>query len=128
MPIDREARPQGEELASRIVNLLRDHAIDASPPENYDDFAWSSDIRLGDANPWLLIGFVGDDDYQWLAQIHSGFSWFGRLLGKSDEAARNVLATTLHDVLSTSAEFTTVRWHEGEFGEGWSASPTGDAR
>ena len=124
--IDLEAHPPGEELAQRIAATLRAKGIDVGEIDNHNDFAWSIDCQLGGHKPWLLVGYVNDDPYDWLALVNSGYGFVAsKLLRKSDLPARERLAVVLNEALAQDTEVHDVRWHQGEFGDGWSATPSG---
>lgn len=124
LPIDLEKHPAGEELADYLAAKFQECGLNIHVKDNYDDFAWWLEFADQSPAPWLLVGYVDDDDYQWLVQLHSGVSWLGRLFGRSDDKLREEVAEKLHDIVSKDSNFSTVRWHEGDFSEqGWSATP-----
>ncbi len=120
---DMDEQPIGSAVGRRIAERLRGLGLAALIPENHEDFAWS--IDFGDQpGPYLLVGYVGDEDFQWLAQVYSGIGWFGRLRGRSDQKECESIALALHRALTTDETVTSIRWHDGEFSEtGWRSEP-----
>jgi hypothetical protein len=123
-PVDAEAHPQGKELADFLAERLSRQGIRVFRVVNHDDFAWMIETGTKGGGPFALIGYVGDDDFEWLLQIHSGVGILRRLLGVSDVDLREALARGIHRILAEDQRFSSVRWHEGQFSEfGWSPLP-----
>src|SRR5262249_40787089 len=100
LPVDFDKHPGGEELAEFLAMKFRGQGLEIHLEDNYEDFAWLLEFKKRSPAPWLLVGHVGDDVYEWLVQINSGVSWFGRLLGRSDEKLREQVAEELHRILT----------------------------
>jgi hypothetical protein len=113
-----DAHPKGEELAKYIYEKLEQKGLKIFNFDNYDDFAWSVSVGSDKVKPWLLTGYVGDGDYEWLIQINSGVGFFGKLMGKNDFLERDNIATKLDEILKAEAIFSIIRWHEGDFAKG----------
>lgn len=126
LAVDFDQHPIGEELAEFLIAKLRDNGFNVVLSENSPDYAWELEFDEPSPAPWLLVGYVGDGDYEWLLQINSGISWLGRLLGRSDADLRKATAIKLHEILTNDAQFGEVRWHAGDFADSeWSAHPDG---
>jgi hypothetical protein len=104
---------------------MHSRSASSSPRTWPNDFARMDRGPKGTTiGPWVLFGYVGDDEYEWFAQVQSSVGWFGRLLGKSDRAEREQVARILHQLLTSDPTFRTVRWHQGDFAEeNWVAEP-----
>jgi len=125
IPIDVAEQPIGCPVAELIGARLRESGISVSQPENYQDFAWLLEQSDNPKGAYLLVGYVGDGPFEWLAQVHSSIGWLGRRLGRSDTSECDQIAESLQQVLVSSREFSEVRWHEGEFAEsGWTPTPS----
>jgi hypothetical protein len=124
LPIDLDKHPTGEELAEFLVAQFCSAGLNIHIDDNSPDYAWSLKFKDRSSTPWLLVGYVGDDVYEWLAQINSGVGWFGRLRGRADDALREEVTLKLHDILTSDNNFSHIRWHTGDFGEpGWTPTP-----
>ena len=115
LKINMDAHPKGEELAMYLYEKLAQKGFMISNFDNYEDFAWSVDIGSAKSKPWLLTGYVGDEDYEWLIQINSGIGIIGKLFGKSDVSECDSIAIKLDEILKAEATFYTIRWHVGDF-------------
>jgi len=123
LPFDMDEQPIGSAVGERISVRLRELGLAASAAENYEDFAWMIEVG-GNRAPYLLVGYVGDEQFEWLAQVHTSVGWFGRLRGKSDQNECERIALALHRSLTTDDTITNIKWHDGEFSEvGWSPEP-----
>jgi hypothetical protein len=124
LPIDFDKHPAGEELAAYIAAKLSEQGLNFQHIDNHEDFAWELVLKHRSPAPWLLVGYVDDDVYEWLVLIISGTHWFDRLFGRTDQELREAVAKKLHGILTTDPHFSDVRWHQGDFGEaGWTSSP-----
>jgi hypothetical protein len=124
LQIDLDKHPAGEELAEHLAAKFREHGLGIEVIDNYDDFAWWLEFKGRSSSPWLLVGYVGDGVYEWLVQINSGVSWLGRHFGRSDQTLREEVARKLQEVIGADANFSEIRWHQGDFSDdGWSTSP-----
>ena len=117
-PLDQSAHPVGEELAKYIYSKLSEQNFVLSDFDNYGDFAWSANVSIEGSKPWILTGYVGDDDYEWLLQINTGVGFFKKLFGKSDEDKRNRIAEAVDGLLKNEQHFSVIRWHLGDFSQG----------
>jgi hypothetical protein len=126
LPFDDNAHPYGEELAKYLSEKLTAVGIRITQIDNYNDFAWSLDTTVNEKPLFLLLGHVGDGDYEWLMQINAYnasfwdmFRWSGIAV-----AERQQLAPLVHAVLAADSTFSKIRWHIGDFAEeGYTAIP-----
>jgi hypothetical protein len=124
LPIDFNKNPAGEELAEFLAAKFREHGLNIHLEDNYEDFAWELEFKDRSPAPWLLVGYVDDDVYEWLVQINSGVTRIGRLFGRSDEKLREEVAETLHAIIKSASSFSDIRWHQGDFADaGCTPSP-----
>ena len=123
-PINEVAEPVGEELADYFAEAVRRAGIDVAPIDNYEDFAWIIETGPQKKGPYILLGCIGDGDFEWLAQIYSGIGLIGKLLDNTDVDERANLAHLVHQLLVSDRRFSAIRWHENGYGpEGWSPAP-----
>lgn len=124
-PIDAAEQPIGLAVAEFIGTKLCETGVSVTQPENYEDFAWLLEQSDDPKGAYLLLGYVGDGPFEWLAQVQSSVGWLGRRLDRSDASGCNKIAENLQRVLVSNGEFSDVRWHEGEFAEaGWTPTPS----
>ena len=120
VPMDLDSTPAGEELAEYLVARFGNHGLNIRVKDTYGDFAWWLEVKDRSPAPCLILGYVGDADYEWLLEM----SWLGRMFGRSDADLREDVALKLHDMLTQDANFSTVRWHEGECSDvDWTPTP-----
>jgi hypothetical protein len=123
-PVNDEAEPRGQELATFFAERCRHAGIPVEYVDNHEDFAWIIATGHRGKGPYVLLGCLGDEDFEWLAQIISGVGFIGKMFGKSDLAERVQLAHAIHSLLESDQRFSVVRWHEHGYGEkGWSPNP-----
>jgi hypothetical protein len=121
LPFDIDSQPIGEAVAQDIAVKLRERGVEVAEPDNYEDYSWILESPNG---PYMLVGYVGDGESEWLAQVHSSVGKLGQLFGKTDRPECERIAAALHAVLSGDNQTSSVRWHEGEFSEtGWTEQP-----
>jgi hypothetical protein len=124
VPVDLDKHPPGEELARYIADKLTESGMKIREIDNYEDFAWPIEFESDQTMPWAILGYVDDGAAQWLLQINSSVSWFGRLLGNSDEPGRRMFTERLHALLTNDSNFSDVRWHLGDWNHtDWTAGP-----
>lgn len=125
LPVDFDKHPAGEELAEFLAANLREQGLNIHVADNYEDFAWLLEFKESSPTPWILVGHVGEDVYEWLVQITSGVTWLGRLFGRSDKELREKVAEKLHSTIDSHSSFSDIRWHQGDFANaGWTPGPT----
>ena len=126
LQIDSELSPKGEELAEYLHAALVSKSFQVAEVDVHEEFGWSIDLAPRGRAPWLLLGHVGAESYDWLCCVNSGVGWLGRLIGRSDHAERIRLAGAVHEVLTQAPVFSEIVWWKGAFGEGQGCStPTG---
>ncbi len=124
LPVILDAHPIGRELADYLAQHLRQAGADVAPPEVYDDSAFIIESGEERNGPYLLLGYVGQKEVEWLVEVHSRFGFVGRLMGRSDMPERKRFALQVHQLLQKNDFFQEVRWHEGDATEaGWTAAP-----
>jgi hypothetical protein len=117
LPFDGKAHPIGEEIAEYFATKFKDMNVPISKVENYDDFAWSMDTTKNGKKLFLLIGYVGDGDYEWLLQINEYSSLLHLFGRKRSQADREAVAHAVNAVLRTDNHVSKIRWHVGDFAE-----------
>ncbi|MFN7892331.1 MAG: hypothetical protein ACK5OC_18690 [Pirellula sp.] len=117
LPFDDNAHPIGEEIAEYFAAKFKDMGIHISRVDNYDDFAWSLDTTKNGKKLFLLLGYVGDGDFEWLMQINEYSSFFNLFRRKSLRSEREAIAYAVHAVLNADNHVSKVRWHVGEFSD-----------
>jgi hypothetical protein len=116
LSVDMTAHPIGEELAEYLADRFSQRGITVEKIDNYEDFAWSLDITVDNKKLFLLLGYVGDGNYEWLLQIDEYKTSFWDLFRKNVALQqRRNLAPKVHEILASDAHINTIRWHEGYF-------------
>ncbi len=125
LPLDDTAHPVGEELAEYLSRRFSDAGIPITKIDNYEDFAWLMDTTRDGKELFLLLGFVGDGDYQWLMQIDEYASSFWHIFRRNQAIVqREALAPIVHQTLQTDENISAIRWHVGDFAEeNYTSSP-----
>ncbi len=123
---DPQQHPKGLSIAEFIKAGLEKDGYRTSALDNYNDIAWSLDVRINGARVWFFVGFLGLEAAEWQLITCSGLSFWQRLFGRKDEKERQELAVAIHRLLSQSDTFSSIKWSrtfspKGQFE--WRASP-----
>ncbi len=120
---DESKHPVGEEVAEKLSKLMSDNGIVISNIDNYEDFAWALDTRVGEKELFLLLGHVGDDPEQWLIQVASYQTKFLHMFNKKHAIEQmHSLAPKVHAVLASCEKISNILWHHGDFADGTPSS------
>lgn len=119
LAVDMSAHPIGEELAKHLANQFTQAGITIEKIDNYEDFGWSLDTTVRNKKLFLLLGYIGDGDYEWLLQINKYKSSFWDLFRKNAalQEQRN-LALKVHETLASDSHINTIKWHKGYYAKG----------
>lgn len=117
LPFDDKAHPIGEEIAEYFAAKFQDMDIPISRVDNYDNFAWSMDTTKNGKKLFLVLGYVGDGDYEWLLQINEYSSLLNLFRRNRSQAEREAVAHALNAVLRADSHVSKIRWHVGDFAE-----------
>lgn len=116
-PLDMSKHPEGEELAEYLASLFTRAGVTVTNIDNYEDFAWSLDTVVDGQRLFLLIGYVGDEVYEWLLQVRNYTGLLDMFRRRRIQRACESLSPIVHQVLSSDRYFSNIRWHKGDFAE-----------
>ena len=124
LAFDDTAHPIGEEFAEYLSQRFSNAGVPISKIDNYNDFAWSMDTIRNGAKLFLLLGFVGDGDFEWLLQINE-YSSFWRIFRRNQAIAeREAIAQIVSQTLQADGTISMIRWHVGDFADkNYTSSP-----
>ncbi|QDT07777.1 hypothetical protein K227x_62050 [Rubripirellula lacrimiformis] len=125
LPFDDTSHPVGEEVAEYLSRRFSDAGVPITKIGNYEDFAWSMDTKRNGKKLYLLLGFVGDGDDEWLMQINEYASSFWHIFRRNQALPeREAISLFVDRALQTDENISVIRWHVGDFAEeGYTPSP-----
>lgn len=122
------AEPWGKEVAEALAARLKAKGLNVTAPENYEDWAWDFDCRMGSRVFSILFSMVDDGPREWAIWVQHAVGRIRRLFGVDDSKEMMGLVQELDGTLKSDPSISEVRWYTEESWDhsrdtDWSDSP-----
>ena len=104
----------GDDVARWLIEQLRSRGVQTDAEPGQEDFGWYFGFRVGDTDYHFVIGHRpadGGDPAVWIGWLERKTGLLGSLFGARKRRIQSDGTRTIHSVLSSSPQVTSIRWH-----------------